>query len=547
MIRSALLLPALLLLPSPAFACGGMFCDSVAPVDQAAERIVFAWDADGDGSGMGTITTEVQISFSGESDDFAWVIPVPDVPELFTSNDALFTTLANNSIPSFQLTTEFFGECEFAPNAEMAYDAGASYSAADTDRGGVSVVAEQTVGPYDTVILEATDSAVLVGWLQDQGYSIPGNIEPVVRPYVAANQYFVALRLSSDRSTGDLAPLGMRYRGTAASIPIQLTSVAATPDLPIEAFILGPSRAVPDNYLHVRINEAAIDWYGGGLNYRDVVKQAADEAGGQAFVTDYAGPTGFLDGRLWTPGMADLDYLSGLSDPIAWLDAIVYSGIPSSSQLTNLLTSIVPPPEGVDATTFLSCPDCYADDISVEGFDPVAATERVDTEVFQILAAEQEMISGAPVLTRLFTTMDAAEMTVDPLFVFNADLPQTVDLTHFATNEVHCGLFEGDGAERVLALSDGRRISLPSEEWVQDHETTEYALMEELTSPAAIVIEDLSATGEGTILFDYREDAAKAADQFDAAGCGCSTNHAGAPVVPGLLLAAGLLARRRRA
>ena len=37
---------ALMLLPSPALACGGMFCDAVQPVDQAAERIVFAWAED---------------------------------------------------------------------------------------------------------------------------------------------------------------------------------------------------------------------------------------------------------------------------------------------------------------------------------------------------------------------------------------------------------------------------------------------------------------------------------------------------------------------
>ena len=40
---------------------------------------------------------------------------------------------------------------------------------------------------------------------------------------------------------------------------------------------------------HVQINEAAIDWLNRGSNYSDVVSQAADEAGGRAFATDYAG------------------------------------------------------------------------------------------------------------------------------------------------------------------------------------------------------------------------------------------------------------------
>lgn len=66
-----------LLLPSPAFACGGMFCDTSTAttiVVQAAERIVFSFDE-------GMLDTEVQIAFQGEADEFAWVVPVPVEPE----------------------------------------------------------------------------------------------------------------------------------------------------------------------------------------------------------------------------------------------------------------------------------------------------------------------------------------------------------------------------------------------------------------------------------------------------------------------------------
>ena len=56
MIRA--LLFAGLLAPRSALACGGMFCDAVQPVDQAAERIVFAWAQD-DVCPDGQITVEV--------------------------------------------------------------------------------------------------------------------------------------------------------------------------------------------------------------------------------------------------------------------------------------------------------------------------------------------------------------------------------------------------------------------------------------------------------------------------------------------------------
>ena len=299
-----LFLVGLTLVPSPALACGGMFCDAVQPVDQAAERIVFAW-AEDDDCDNGLVTVEVQIAYTGDADDFAWVVPVADVPELFVSNDVLFTTLANATFPTFRLDSDL-GECTSGGFAESDADTDADGDA-DTDSdlggGGVNVIAEETVGPYDTVVLQATNAGVLVEWLQDQDYAVPSNLEPVLAPYLAEHQYFVALKLSSDKDAGDLSPLGMTYCGRAASIPIQLTSVASIPDLPIEVFVLGPTRAVPDNYFHVRINEAAIDWYAGALNYRDVVKRAADEAAGQAFATDYSGGTSAYAGQIWYDGM----------------------------------------------------------------------------------------------------------------------------------------------------------------------------------------------------------------------------------------------------
>ncbi len=217
---------ALAALPSPAWACGGMFCDSVAPVDQAAERIIFSFDGE-------MLDIEVQISFQGQDDDFAWVVPVPAPPELSLSNDALFTAIANATQPQFTL---FDDTVHVRPGAGCAEDeeytleigsASVDDSGSDTadngDSEGVHVLSNETVGPYDTVVLQASNADVLVEWLQGSGYLQPSTLGVALDPYVASDQYFVALKLSSSKNAGDLAPLRMRYPATAASIPIQLT------------------------------------------------------------------------------------------------------------------------------------------------------------------------------------------------------------------------------------------------------------------------------------------------------------------------------------
>jgi hypothetical protein len=59
------------------------------------------------------------------------------------------------------------------------------------------------------------------------------------------------------------------------------------------------------------------------------------------------------------------------------------------------------------------------------------------TNVIQPMRTVQNRLSAHPYVTRLCTTMSAAEMTGDPLFTFNPDLP-TVSNVHTATRVIEC-------------------------------------------------------------------------------------------------------------
>src|SRR5690606_12837640 len=62
----------------------------------------------------------------------------------------------------------------------------------------------------------------------------------------------------------------------------------------VKVWVLGDSRAVPTTYLHLELNEAMINWFNPNATYNAVVTAAADEAGGQGFVTEFSGPAGNL-------------------------------------------------------------------------------------------------------------------------------------------------------------------------------------------------------------------------------------------------------------
>lgn len=280
---------AALLHTADAAACGGFFC-SRTPVDQTAEHILFTVNADA------TVTAHVQISYTGERDAFAWIVPVPSVPKL----EADFPARA---YPALDLATE----PQYLRNAclrDNPFAAGGGPPPTAED-GGVSVLAREVVGPFDTVTLEGDSGEELVRWLQNNGYRITDRMAPLLAPYVADRMKFVALRLLPEKDVTDITPLSMTYAGDKPMIPIRLTAVAAQPEMGLVAYILSDRRYAPDNFVDLRIPDSAIefDQYGYQNNYLSVVSRESDRVGGQAFVTEYAQGTADLATELEGQGV----------------------------------------------------------------------------------------------------------------------------------------------------------------------------------------------------------------------------------------------------
>lgn len=547
------------LAPAPAAACGGFFCNQEG-VDQSKERIVFEVDEENE-----QVSTHVQIFYQGNSAEFAWVVPVASIPDLFVSSDQMFTNLDRLTRPNFYLAQEFEGDCKGGIwyEDETNFNGSVADSATPGAGGGVTVVSEKQVGPYETAVLQADSSAELLTWLQANNYFLPSALEPALAPYVAGGSYFVALRLQNDKSSGDIAPLGMRYAGTAASIPIQLTSIAATADMRLEVYVLGDKRAVPSNYLHVQINDAAIDWLNWGANYEDVITMAANEAGGQAFATDYAGSTGNFIGSMYQEGRWDLDAIRAVTDPVDVMNQIIWQGFPSSSQMMTLLQTYIPKPtslSGVDDNSFYNCVECYSDELGDMVVDSDAFADDLDELVVQPMVEAEDMMGRNTWITRLTSSMSPEEMTADPMFVLNGDMGE-VSNQHEASLVYECGT--GDDAldvydsPRRLELEDGRVILLPSMRWLDEHGMTGSELLAALQLPAALVIERTSDSGAPIPITDNNSTVDENTDDFNdfvdeingdgdqPGGCACDATGGGAL---SLVWLAGLVvaARRRR-
>ena len=136
---------------------------------------------------------------------------------------------------------------------------------------GVTVEAEFEVGEYEIVILSARDSAGLDTWLRQEGYHIPPNAEPALRPYVEAGTKFFVARVNPERVTfrngrAMLSPLRVQYDSDTFSLPVRLGMINSpgTQDLVVHVLARNqryevanyPNVFVPTNF-EVRQNARA--------------------------------------------------------------------------------------------------------------------------------------------------------------------------------------------------------------------------------------------------------------------------------------------------
>ena len=501
---SLLALAAPLLAPAAAHACGGFFCQNV-PVDQTGENIVFV--ADGT-----TVQAFVQVQYQGAATEFAWIVPTPSLPEVGVSSDAIFPYFAQNYRRSAYLDTTYHGTCgsycrddQFAGSDASTQD---SSSADAGTGGGVQIIEQGQTGPYDYAILQATDAQVLFDWLGANDYNLPATAIGAVEPYALMGDqtHFVALKLQKDATVGDLQPVKLTYAAEQPMVPIRLTAIAAQPDMPIYVTVLGASRAVPENYLDAALIEGPQAYY--GTENVELIGNAVDQAGGHAFVTTFAGPTEALPPLFVEGGPYRTDGLTAITDARLFLQELRNRGFTGSPELLSMLQQFLPLPraladQGYTAQQFyndlvqpwgcsFSCP--YTEPA---GFDAAGFVAALEARIVAPLREMQALIEAHPYGTRMVTTLDPAEMTVDPVFAFAPSLPP-VNTNIVVKADVYCGegglpwtapaIFEVmPGVEATAAFGD------------------QYALFAALAEAPLAFAQQLSAAGEPVVTIDKRE------------------------------------------
>jgi len=328
----------LLALPGQALACGGFFCSQV-NVDQTAERILFEVHPNN------TISTTVEIQFSGDSESFSWVIPLPDLqppPEGLESWES--PTSDDNDIsdddddddddevpPYLQVPPSALRVLDAITRPQIIAppinwdddgwggddddDAAGSddFDSAPNAESGVKVDDLAQVGNYVGQLISSDDPEALIDWLNDNGYVITPEMEPYVAGYVAQDMVFLGIQLSPDTTNapGSTPPLMITYSGTEPMLPLTLTSVSAEPEMGFVAFVAGESNYEASNFasLPVETSLLQMDPRTSQSNYYGLISWLADEEDGHAFFHEYSDSMSNLNSLVGTAFLGTQDQM----------------------------------------------------------------------------------------------------------------------------------------------------------------------------------------------------------------------------------------------
>ena len=246
----ATLAGSLLLREMDAAACGGCFALPSENTEITSERMIVSISQT-----QSTLYDEIQ--YSGNPSNFAWVLPITGQVTVGLSSDALFQEIDQLTAVTVSAPPVTCG----CPPPNAGFGTGTATSAgAGGSSGGVTVISQTVVGPYQTVQLSSTNPTALTDWLAMNGYNIPADTKPVIAEYVNEGFDFLALKLLPGKGVSSMQPVRVTTPGASPSLPLRMVAVGAGVTVPITFFVVAEGRYTPTNFPSFTLDPSQLVW-----------------------------------------------------------------------------------------------------------------------------------------------------------------------------------------------------------------------------------------------------------------------------------------------
>jgi hypothetical protein len=282
---SAIAASAAVSLPArDAAACGGCFVQQSESTQVSGHRMALSVSP-------AATTLWDQITYAGDPASFAWVLPTKGVVDVGLSSDAMFGTL--DALTQVIVASP---QCPCAaPTPDSSSGVGSGGSGGGD--GGVEVIAEEVVGPFETVQLSANDPTALADWLASHAYAIPAEVQPVIAAYVAEGFNFLAMKLVPGTPVTSMQPVRVTSPGAGLWLPLRMVAAGTGVTTPISLWVIGEGRYEPQNFPWFTIDAADLvwDWDTSSSNYKALRQAAFDDSGGLGWLVEVSGSYGSWD------------------------------------------------------------------------------------------------------------------------------------------------------------------------------------------------------------------------------------------------------------
>jgi hypothetical protein len=239
-------------------ACGGCFHEPQPPNQTGTvvtdHRMIFSVSSQ-------QTTLYDQIKYSGAPSSFAWVLPIRGAVTVGLSSDTVFASLEQAT--QTDIVAPILPPCPSSScfcGGGGGSSSGGSLSTGASAPPPVTVISQQTIGPYATVQLQSTDPTALDAWLTANGYVIPPDVQPIIAAYVQDGFDFLALKLAPGQGIQAMRPVRVTSPGAGVTLPLRMVAAGTGATVGITLWVVGQGRYEPKNFQFFTIAASDLSW-----------------------------------------------------------------------------------------------------------------------------------------------------------------------------------------------------------------------------------------------------------------------------------------------
>lgn len=192
-------------------------------------------------------TISILPGFTADADEFAWILPMPNLPQIEEGQYSLFEQLANFTRPQYNYRDV---DCDGCGNGMVQAD----YEIGNP----VEIVESHLVGYYQTMTLSSDEAPALVDSLTQWGFLHAGNIEEatgLINSYVEQDWYFITVKVDSASFheshpyyedyydyNAYLDPLTFTFSSEKIIYPMRISSLSAAESTQVDLYVIADHR-----------------------------------------------------------------------------------------------------------------------------------------------------------------------------------------------------------------------------------------------------------------------------------------------------------------